>query len=209
VVFLDDEITQLNPGTLQNYIGIPAAFPVEWLSFDAVLVGQDAQLNWQTGSELNNRHFEVERSLKGLRFEKIGLVAGSGSSSNLQSYAFVDPKVSRLGHEKVYYRLRQVDLDGSVSLSPVVRLNLSRLPQLKIEGHPNPFSDQLSIQYANAAQDLFTLSVFNLQGQKIWSRDLKTENGAVQVKTTSWARGVYFLSAENEQERIVYKILKL
>lgn len=209
VVYLDNESTRLSAGTLQNFSGVPASFPVEWLDFDAILVGEDARLQWNTGAELNNRHFEVERSFNGVSFQQIGQVASQGNGSTVQSYQFLDPNVSRSGREHLYYRLRQVDFDGSFTLSPVVRLQMTDLARLHLEGQPNPFRDQMAISFVNPSQSAFTLRVYNNLGQQVWSQSHQTARGQVQLNTRTWARGIYFLAAENEAQRTVYKLLKL
>lgn len=208
VTYLDDESTQLLPGSLQGFSGIPVAFPVEWLAFDAVLIGTDAQLDWSTGSELNNSHFEIERSVDGILFEKIGKVSGRGSATTVQRYDFLDLQVTRTGLPYVFYRLRQIDFDGGYSLSPVVRLTLSDLPVLLLEGNPNPFTSELTIQYINSDETPFTLSILNSLGQEVWTTGIGDSKGKIPIDVETWANGVYFLSAENEAQKVVQKLIK-
>lgn len=208
VVYLDNESAQLTPGTLTNYSGIPVSFPVEWLEFDAVLAGEHVQLDWTTAAEINNSHFEIERSFDGSSFDYIGQVEGVGNSTEAQGYQFIDRKVAELGQSKLYYRLRQVDFDGQFSLSEVVEFNLSDLPILQVEGYPNPFHEQLWIQYANISETPFTLVISNALGQELWRAEQQDRSGKVQVQTTSWPQGMYFLSAENETDKVVVEVLK-
>ena len=96
--------------------------PVELVAFTAQAVqNRDTQLGWTTASELNNDHFDVERSLDGITFAKVGAVAGQGTKASATTYAFTDagigPKVA--AGLPVYYRLRQVDANGTSSYSPV------------------------------------------------------------------------------------------
>ena len=96
--------------------------PVELVAFTAQAVqNRDTQLGWTTASELNNDHFDVERSLDGITFAKVGAVAGQGTKASATTYAFTDagigPKVA--AGLPVYYRLRQVDATGTSSYSPV------------------------------------------------------------------------------------------
>lgn len=208
VAYLDDETTQLSPGTLQGYSGIPVAFPVEWLAFDAVLIGTDAQLDWSTGSELNNSHFEIERSVDGILFEKIGNVSGRGSATSVQQYDFLDLQIAKSGLPYVFYRLRQIDFDGGYSLSPVVQLALSDLPVLLLEGNPNPFTRELTIRYVNSDETPFTLSILNSLGQEVWTAGMEGQKGTLPINIETWSNGVYFLSAENEANKVVQKLIK-
>lgn len=208
VNYLDDESTQLSPGTLDNYSGVPSTFPVEWLGFDAKLYNEDAVIDWNTGAELNNSHFEIERSKDGNVFEKVGEVQGHGNATTTQSYQFTDPKVTELGVPTLYYRLRQVDLDGAYTYSTVVKLSLTDVSFLLVEGNPNPFSNELLVSYTNGSEKPFTLKVVNGIGQKLWTENQQDRIGKIRVNTESWPQGIYFLSAENEGQRLVYKILK-
>jgi len=95
------------------------ALPVELTDFTAVLVEEDVVLNWNTASEDNNDRFEIERSFDGVYFEYIGEVAGSGTVSVPVAYTFKDIEVENLGEYELYYRLKQVDTDGTSDYSNV------------------------------------------------------------------------------------------
>ena len=109
---------------VQNNAG---SLPIELVSFDATRnTRQEVQLRWTTAMELNNKGFEVERMLEGeTEFVKMTYVEGQGTSSGLHSYYQVDPN-SFTGVS--YYRLKQIDFDGTVSYSPT----------RAVEGMPNP-----------------------------------------------------------------------
>jgi hypothetical protein len=80
---------------------------------------RDALLNWATASEKNNDHFDIERSFDGSTFAKIGSLAGHGTTSAASAYTLTDAGVAAQATGPVYYRLRQVDLDGTANFSPV------------------------------------------------------------------------------------------
>lgn len=75
------------------------------------------RLAWATASEKNSAAFDVERSLDGFGFERLGTVTATGSSNTLRTYGFVDAKLP--GAARLYYRLKQVDGDGTFAYSPV------------------------------------------------------------------------------------------
>lgn len=89
--------------------------PVELVSFTAEALGADALLKWATASEKNNDRFEVEASADGRSFRRIGQVPGHGSSTQPHTYQLTDAAIARYGASVVYYRLRQVDADGTAS----------------------------------------------------------------------------------------------
>ncbi|MEM7374961.1 MAG: T9SS type A sorting domain-containing protein [Bacteroidota bacterium] len=208
IVYLDNETTLLNQGTIQNYSGVPVSFPVEWLDFKAVLLGEDVQLDWITATEVNNSHFEVERSFDGTVFEEIGQLAGAGNTPIAQTYRYTDPDVIKLGQDQLFYRLRQVDYDGRYSFSQVVELPMSKNPELVVEGHPNPFVDELKIQYTNYSEAPFSLTITNNLGQSVWRGNRQERVGKFGINTATWAQGVYFLSAENGTKKIVIELMK-
>ena len=93
--------------------------PVELTAFTAEAQGSTALLRWTTASEKNSDRFEVEAATDGVAFGRIGTVAGPGSSSTAHAYRFVDAQLTSYGSPQVYYRLRQVDQDGTATYSPV------------------------------------------------------------------------------------------
>ncbi len=102
-------------------VAIIAIIPVELTSFAANVNENNVTLNWTTATELNNQGFDVERN-SGNGFEKIGFVAGFGTSSEIHTYSYVDGSLQ----EGTYtYRLKQVDFDGTFEYSDVVEVDVS------------------------------------------------------------------------------------
>ena len=93
--------------------------PVELISFTAKSNGKEIILNWSTATELNNLGFEIQRSSEGNEFFTIGFVEGHGTTTEQQTYSYID---KNLGNGKNFYRLKQVDYDGSYEYSDVVEV---------------------------------------------------------------------------------------
>ncbi|MGI4870378.1 MAG: hypothetical protein ACRYFX_04275 [Janthinobacterium lividum] len=94
--------------------------PVTLTTFTAQAVqNRDALLKWTTASEVDNDHFDVERSFDGTSFTKIGQVAGQGTKATATDYSLPDAGVAAKATGPVYYRLRQVDINGTATYSPV------------------------------------------------------------------------------------------
>jgi len=111
--------------------------PVELINFKGTLWDNgDIRLTWQTVSELNNDHFEIERSIDGDTFKYLGAVTGAGTSKSLLNYSFVDKQpVPGLN----YYRLKQVDFDGAFEYSPLIMINNDHFASgLTALVYPNP-----------------------------------------------------------------------
>ena len=115
--------------------------PVELVSFGAKVVrAVDVQLLWRTASELNNDHFEVQRSADGRAFETFARVAGQGTSTTATNYAHTDAGIGSRTSGPLYYRLRQVDRDGTSSFSLVETVRFDKAPAgpPAISLFPNP-----------------------------------------------------------------------
>ncbi len=138
--------------------------PVELTSFTASVNESDVTLNWVTATEINNQGFEIERN-SGSGFEKIGYVAGFGTSSETHSYTFVD---NSLNGGTYTYRLKQIDLDGSFEYSDAVETDVTVPDVFALEqNYPNPFNPSTQIDFSLAADSRVTLNVYSLLGEKV------------------------------------------
>ncbi len=119
-----------------------SAFPIKLTQFTAnVLNEKEAELKWQTSSEANFSHFLIQRSFDAIGFETIGKEASKGNSNNQNNYSFIDEKPF-LGQN--YYRLKQVDIDGSEEFSKIISLNV--LDDIGFRVFPNPTFNSIEIQ---------------------------------------------------------------
>ena len=96
-----------------------APLPVELLEFKGTLVNSNAFLQWKTEHETNTSVFIVERSLDGNNYYQVGTMLAA-NSAGINNYSFTDPDIVSLGVSIVYYRLKQVDLDGKFVYSGIV-----------------------------------------------------------------------------------------
>jgi hypothetical protein len=147
--------------------------PVELTSFTAGVVDGNVVLNWITASELNNSGFEIERkqvfspqsSVNNLEWESIGFVVGNGTSSEIHNYSFVDENLNR---GKSYYRLKQIDFDGSFEYSNIVEVDLSLLTEFSLEqNYPNPFNPSTKISWQSPFAGHQTLTVYDVLGNEV------------------------------------------
>jgi hypothetical protein len=142
--------------------------PVELTSFTASVSDNNVELNWTTATETNNRGFEIERyalSAKHKGWEKIGFVAGFGTTTEPKSYSFVDENISSGTYS---YRLKQIDYDGSYEFSEVIEVEVAQIYKFSLEqNYPNPFNPSTSIQYAVDSRQFVTLIVFDILGREV------------------------------------------
>jgi endo-1,4-beta-D-glucanase Y len=138
--------------------------PVELFSFYSEERNGDVALLWATASEKNNDYFEAERSLDGKNFTAIGKVKGNGNSGTVLYYEFVD-EYPVFGTS--YYRLKQVDFDGSFEYSSVVSVARQDLTSLNVV--PNPFTNETSINVFTPVQENIELKLLDLSGKEVYS----------------------------------------
>ncbi|MEL6593848.1 MAG: cohesin domain-containing protein, partial [Bacteroidota bacterium] len=134
----------VNGGT----VGVGTSFPVEMLDFQATAQDGNAKLEWITASETDNHYFEVQKSENGVDFFAIGTVEGAGTTQEHTYYQFED----QITASKLFYRLQQVDFDGSASLSDIVELNTNQSENDWIQIYPNPSRHQTHIRLQNWAE---------------------------------------------------------
>lgn len=181
-----------------------AGLPVTLITFNARAVENNALLEWQTTSEANASHFEVERSLDARTFQKIGTVAAAGNSNALQKYYFTDRTFgSQL--QTVYYRLRPVDLDGTFSLSRAISLQPRGAGQ--VAGvYPNP-ARKASTVTVSSGIPASEVSLWDMLGRQVPVRTSSLSDGAVQVNLNGVASGLYLLKLTTSQGVVNHKLV--
>ncbi|HVT85087.1 MAG TPA: T9SS type A sorting domain-containing protein [Chitinophagaceae bacterium] len=153
-----------------------APLPVTLTKFSVSKSGNDALLSWTTATEINNDHFEIERSADGINFSTIGTVAGSGNSSQLINYQFTD-HIWESSATIFYYRLKQVDIDGKSSYSKIIVLRLNNLAISNYTVYPNPFTSDLKLQISSQKETDIVIQIHNSAGQLEVSQKASLQTG--------------------------------
>lgn len=195
---LDNTITT----DLQNTYGIFAAtdlnrpLPVQLREFTAVAQGSNSVLSWATVQELNNKGFEVEVSPDGRQFQRLGFVAGHGTSSTAHQYRYVDAGAARRGHRQ-YYRLRQLDQDGAAAYSLVKQVTFEGVSAATLAAWPNPAHDTYTLVLTAERAQTAELSVHDVLGREVSRFSLPLQPGENRLPaafTATQPVGVYLLS---------------
>ncbi len=191
----------------------PSPLPIELLFFQAERAGDKHVLcSWETATETNNDHFEVEAARQqdgDIVFENIGIVKGSGSSSQPHSYSFVDehPVIG-----KNYYRLRQVDYDGTAGLSKIVVIVFNSGRKFDILSiSPNPFISQPVVYLQAKESGTMTIEVENSIGQVVYKQELFLTRGGsnlVLALPEGLSSGLYLVRSNFNGEQQVSRLLK-
>src|SRR3989339_1532400 len=148
-----------------NMAQVVTPVPVELTSFFATLLNQGVLLEWETASELNNAGFNVQRSKDNSKFFDIAYIKGQGTTTNKSFYSYNDQSVST---GKYSYRLKQIDLDGSVTYSQVVSVDLGMVNSFVLEqNYPNPFNPSTQIRFSIPEVTNVKLIVSDALGREI------------------------------------------
>ncbi len=170
----------------------PIALPVELTSFTAQATSEGVRLSWTTASELNNAGFEVQRSTNQANWATLGFVRGAGTTTEAQSYSFVDASASG----RVFYRLKQVDFDGQFEYSNIIEVNAGTPKTFALEqNYPNPFNPSTAISYQLPVASTVSLKVFDMLGKEVATLvNARQEAGAytVNFNANTLSSGVYF-----------------
>jgi hypothetical protein len=177
------------------YENAPGAnLPVELAHFTAATSGDAVTLRWSTTSEENNAGFDVERSTDGETFTAIGFEPGVGTTEEAQSYRFVDREAPFA--MTLFYRLRQVDTDGTFEYSPVVEVEVTPSAVALLPVAPNPVSVSARIRYELPEATAVRLQVFDLLGRRVaMLADGEKPAGRHEVswQSAGLASGTYFV----------------
>jgi len=160
-------IRTIATGLSYQYISLYdySTVPVELISFTANVVESSVVLAWQTATETNNSGFDIERSEDNANFVRIGFVPGAGTTTETRSYSYSDNEVSGGTY---YYRLKQIDYDGSYTYSDVIEIDLGLPTQFTLEqNYPNPFNPSTTIRFAIPVDAKVIISVYNLIGENV------------------------------------------
>jgi hypothetical protein len=177
--------------TLTKSIAVTGVLPVTFTSFTGVIKDNKAALSWSTANEVNNNYFIIERSVNGRNFDSVGRVQAGNSASNKYSFSENNSNTTS------YYRLKQVDLNGTFIYSSVITLKYSGSSR---EMTIYPAQATTTIQYvvANEVQATATVQVFNMAGQPVISQKevLTTGLNNRSLNVSNLAAGAYILKLQ-------------
>ena len=140
--------------------------PVELTSFSASASENVVTLDWSTATELNNRGFNIERSSEKNEWRTIGFIEGKGTTSEPQHYMYSD-NLNDVKSNKVYYRLKQIDNDGTYKYSNIVEVGIVPSSFTLSQNYPNPFNPSTKIKYSIPQSSKVVVKVFDMLGKEV------------------------------------------
>lgn len=169
--------------------------PVELIGWSARCDGGKAHLSWTTASEHNSSHFALERSTDAVKWEALGEVPAAGYSQQIIEYTLTDAQVP--SGAVVYYRLRQVDLDGREEVFAALSVERCDEEQVKLAVLPNPTDGWVTIGW-HAVQEsgpVSALRVLDVHGRIVHEQLVAPEAIAATQDLTALAAGTYIVIA--------------
>jgi len=165
--------------------------PVELSEFNARVIGSKVQLKWSTASETNNKGFSVIKSLDGKSFTEIGFIPGFGTTTEYHHYEFIDELFEGV---LAYYKLRQIDFDGSYNDSQILEVSYNPDEFRLQQNFPNPFNPETVISFTLPVDASVVITYYNLTGSKLDEISVKeyfAGNHYVRFDGNNLASGIY------------------
>jgi hypothetical protein len=192
-----------------GYTGIP--LPLTLVSFTAQLNTENVvNLKWETVTEINVSHFEIEKSTDGINFTKAGTVSAKGNTEALTNYSMND-MVNGNPSSLFYYRLRSVDMDGKSQLSQtrIIRIDKQADKNISILTYPNPVSNEVRITIPASWQNKKVLyEIFNAEGKMVKRTAAASSSQTETINVNSLSSGFYIVRVSFEGQIALQKIIK-
>ncbi len=187
---------RLNLTKLLDCFGL---LPVELTSFEGRFSEAGIRISWRTENEINNAYFELEHSAEGLDFQAITKITGAGNSISPIEYDFLHRDYLLMGN---YYRLKQVDFDGTVTYSDVIFIK----PTLEEDTFilfPNPVQDISQVFIQSSTSETAELVIYDAIGKRIHSQmlALQADSNQFELSTKDLSTGVYLLQLLDSSEK--------
>jgi hypothetical protein len=185
---------------------VNTVLPLLLLDFKGKKSGEGVWLEWQTTSELNTSHFEIERSSNGVQFDKIG--ERQATNTTQAAYNFTDNSPSTVN----YYRLKIVNQDGKYFYSKVIIINKDGRSLYLNVIRPNPFTGQISICILMSENQKLEVQLLDEAGRKVKERKLSGVQGTNTIlfnDLNTLVEGLYIVKVRVNDEVLVQKLLKV
>jgi hypothetical protein len=184
--------------------------PVEFLSLSACHLDGSVTILWRTVSESNCAGYEVQRSLDQVLWQSAGYVPGHGTTTQEFAYSYRDALPSGIATARtLFYRLRQLDFDGTFEYSPVVEVSIGSAPYTLTlhAAYPNPASDRISVRYTLPDDRAARIAVYAMTGQNVMffgggDHSVAGEH-LLLVNTSALAPGVYLIELLSGDTRLL------
>jgi len=176
------------------------ALPVDIIYFTGKLSGNTITLNWQSGTEINLSHYELQKSFDGTYYTAAASIAATGAAH----YTYTDNIASQTGRT-IYYRLKKTDKDGSFTYSEVfsVAVPFSRLFSVS----PNPATGFIKLQLQQTPATNAVVKIIDLAGKTVFTQSFKTGSAPTTIPVSQLQNGTYIVQMQVSNMQYVQKII--
>jgi hypothetical protein len=178
-----------------------STLPVSWLSFSGKRIQDGVLLNWQTASETNNKHFEIEKSEDNQTWKTILTVPAAGNSNTIKSYQETDFTNS---NKNLFYKLKQVDFNGLFAYSKTILVKYNAQSDLSLEIKPNPNHGKFNLVFTGTLNPETKLKVYNSLGIEVWHFSPKMQE--MECDLSFLKKGMYYIEMSDKNNSSTYKL---
>jgi PQQ-dependent dehydrogenase (s-GDH family) len=187
--------------------------PLDLLAFTGQLQSDNTVLlNWKTENEINTSHFVVERSADGIRFNTIGNITANGryNAGGSFNYSLTDNDAVNQSSQRLYYRLRMVDIDGRFKYSTIISVSMPFITG-KLTISPNPVFNDLKVSLSSPADGRLHWKIMDNAGRMMMKGTQQVTKGTnnFTINMNRLPAGSYYLDvtgAGNDQKVKMQKL---
>ena len=197
-----------DPTPATVFVTWSSVVPVSLISFDGKLNNNEVVLNWVSTSEINVKHYEVERSADGTSFTKLATVIAKGNSNTITNYDFIDDKPL---NNVSYYRLKIINNDGSFEYSKKIKIHTESNASLITKVSPNPFVNKLDISIKLSQNSNVEIKIMDVTGKLVLNKSLKAVKGLNVFSIDELEKlqsGIYIMHINTDDGQFIEKLIK-
>ncbi len=194
-----------NPWSIDNVVLFTTTgiVPLDWQYVKAQLINNETLVSWATSQETNTSMFEIEHSLDGINFAKIGNQNAAGNSNSTSYYNFTHLKPAA-GFN--YYRIKQIDVNGTYKYSAIVKvLNKNDIKETIIA--PNPVADILNV-VEPVSIFINSMDVYDTKGGLIIHKNIQSDVQVYSLPVTILKTGNYVLKINYKNDSKTVRFIK-
>lgn len=192
-------------------VPMQSVLPIKLVSFAAVKSNKDVKLNWVAAAAVNFSHFEVERSLEGMVFDKISSIPLHSTGNLEEKYNYTDANIPNgtLQQSALYYRLKMVDADDHIEYSKMVTIPLREKTNNSITVYPDPYINQIFVSGVEPGH--VNASLFDIHGKMVKSMKLLLRASDQTIAMSGLEilqKGTYILRIRSNNKTTSFKLIK-
>jgi endonuclease I len=173
-----------------------AVLPVTITNLSAKKINTNALISWKVGNEQSIVKYEIERSINRINFEKIGEVSSNGNTL----YTYTDNNLPKT--ERVYYRLKTVELIGKSTITNIVSVEGDRSNTL-IKIFPNPANEKITVQLNTVVLSTATLvTITDVTGRVLLQQNIMAGQSAITIPVATFSKGMYTLKITSNKNSL-------